>query len=448
MSWKDKLVWADKTFHKASYKSATFHIESADTSVGRRNVVHQYPFKETPYVEDLGGDASEFTISGYVIQNTKNKFDYLAEKDALIKALKKSGSGVLVHPFFGRLTVCLQGKARIEESLVNGSGMAKFTMTFVETGANIYPTRTVDPKETINKSGEDYRFRIEDAFATCYAHDSLSEATIGEATLSMSGAMNRVLLSTHSPDTTIVDIKKGMNNVNDIISDMSTYIGEATDYITLATSLLDEPLRTLGMTAPYNVGNSLVLAYCALAHFGDTASEVSLSKYFNQLTPIIIDSLSSAKKARNQKVIVTLVRSKAIINATKVAAVMVYDSYDRSKYITSTIIDAMNFHLDDLGDQADDTSFSDYGLEYSVDEYIDGLQDLKHDFVEAMKIIGADLANVEEYTIPYSLHATIVLAYNKYKDLDREDEIIYHNYPIILNPFDMPTGQTIKLLSK
>lgn len=47
MSWKNKL-------RPASFRGASFGVESHQTEQGRRTQVHEYPGRDDPYVEDLG----------------------------------------------------------------------------------------------------------------------------------------------------------------------------------------------------------------------------------------------------------------------------------------------------------------------------------------------------------------------------------------------------------
>ena len=84
MTWRDKL-------RTASFRGVEFKVREAETQVGRRNVLHQYPGKEEPYLEDLGLDADVFVVTGYIIQNLDNDFDYFTDRDLLISALKMPG---------------------------------------------------------------------------------------------------------------------------------------------------------------------------------------------------------------------------------------------------------------------------------------------------------------------------------------------------------------------
>ena len=98
MSWRDQL-------RSASFRGIPFKIFSASTSVGRRNVVHQYPFRDRPFIEDMGKDADEFTIEGFVLANAANLQNYFNERDILISAFREGGTGTLIHPHYGELFV-------------------------------------------------------------------------------------------------------------------------------------------------------------------------------------------------------------------------------------------------------------------------------------------------------------------------------------------------------
>ncbi len=134
MSWKESLTWADASNQlkkKASFRTALFFVDQADTSFGRRNVVHQYPTFDVPFIEDLGRDIDEFFIRGYVVQNNENSQNYFSERDALIEALRAEGPGLLIHPFLGEVTVSVLEKARMTEKFREG-GIARFDMNFVK----------------------------------------------------------------------------------------------------------------------------------------------------------------------------------------------------------------------------------------------------------------------------------------------------------------------------
>ncbi|WP_270796216.1 DNA circularization N-terminal domain-containing protein [Aeromonas sp. QDB11] len=75
----------------ASFRGVAFKVDSDDLQVGRRTVLHEYPGRDTPSVEDLGRETREYAISAYLIGH-----DFIAERDRLIEALEQAGPGDLV----------------------------------------------------------------------------------------------------------------------------------------------------------------------------------------------------------------------------------------------------------------------------------------------------------------------------------------------------------------
>ncbi len=72
MGWRENL-------RKGSFRGIPFFVDSSSAGFGRRNVLHEYPLRDTPYAEDLGRAQKEFTVEATVIGD-----DYLRKRDALI----------------------------------------------------------------------------------------------------------------------------------------------------------------------------------------------------------------------------------------------------------------------------------------------------------------------------------------------------------------------------
>jgi prophage DNA circulation protein len=146
----------------ASFRGVPFHTVDADLGIGRRSVVHEFPQRDEPFVEDLGRKARTFTVEGYVIGD-----NYLAERDALWAALEKEGPGELIHPRWGVLWVAVQDQARIKESPREG-GLARFTITFIEAGSNVLPNTLTDTTKQVDTACK----ALDDAAGSAYCVDS------------------------------------------------------------------------------------------------------------------------------------------------------------------------------------------------------------------------------------------------------------------------------------
>jgi len=85
---------------EASFRGVPFFIQGAGYTTGRRNVKHVYPRQNIVDHEDMGQDDKTFSLDAYVLGD-----DYYNQRNRLEDALDLGGSGVLVHPYRGVLTV-------------------------------------------------------------------------------------------------------------------------------------------------------------------------------------------------------------------------------------------------------------------------------------------------------------------------------------------------------
>lgn len=126
MSWTERL-------QSASFRGIEFKYEQISRSGGRRVAVHEYPFADDPYPEDMGLKANEFTIHAYFIGSNYDLFATGFEKQ-----LDKKGQGELILPLSGSQTVQLQTWQRTDTT--SQGGMARFSLQFVQAGTKRYPT--------------------------------------------------------------------------------------------------------------------------------------------------------------------------------------------------------------------------------------------------------------------------------------------------------------------
>jgi prophage DNA circulation protein len=137
MAWQEKI-------QKGSFRGVPFTVSDSAGEAGRRVVLHEYPFRDKPYPEDLGKSAQGgFTIECYVAGP-----DYMDQRDALIDALNQSGPGILVHPFHGRKSVQVISAPYREST--SEQGAARFTIKFVEAGENENPTSRINTASTLS----------------------------------------------------------------------------------------------------------------------------------------------------------------------------------------------------------------------------------------------------------------------------------------------------------
>jgi prophage DNA circulation protein len=148
----------------ASFRGVAFFVEGGTRTAGRRTIVHEFPYRDDPFVEDLGRRARTFPIEGYVVGD-----DYLAQRDALLSALEDTaGPGELVHPSYGvKRAICVN--ASVRESRSEG-GFAAFSIEFAETPAQSpSPTEVADAPEQVSASASAATTASDAEFASRYS---------------------------------------------------------------------------------------------------------------------------------------------------------------------------------------------------------------------------------------------------------------------------------------
>jgi prophage DNA circulation protein len=134
--WRDKLL-------PASFKGAEFHVEAMNADGGRRLVVHEFPKKELPYVEDMGRKAGTVSVRGYCISYVRDtqyalyRRDYTIARDLLLDALSGIGPGRLQLPSLPSTIVAVNGYRLGEEQ--KAGGFCTIDMQFVEQGVRDVP---------------------------------------------------------------------------------------------------------------------------------------------------------------------------------------------------------------------------------------------------------------------------------------------------------------------
>jgi prophage DNA circulation protein len=101
-------------------------VESSTDKYGRRIVVHEFPLRDAPFIEDLGEKARTYDIEGYLSGG-----DWMDQRDALIAASTSGGLSTLVHPFYSRDMICALKDISFDNRL-DSLGKVRFTASFVE----------------------------------------------------------------------------------------------------------------------------------------------------------------------------------------------------------------------------------------------------------------------------------------------------------------------------
>jgi prophage DNA circulation protein len=99
-SWSEGSWW--QQLQPGSWRGVGFVLDAGDTAAGRRVAIHEYPYRDTAWAEDLGKLPRRFSIQAYLVGD-----DVYQQRDAMVTACEQSGPGTLLHPTLGAIQCVL-----------------------------------------------------------------------------------------------------------------------------------------------------------------------------------------------------------------------------------------------------------------------------------------------------------------------------------------------------
>jgi prophage DNA circulation protein len=141
MSWLDYL-------QTASWRGVPFGVWDAERPGGRRNALHEYPFRDDVWPEDIGLATRSFRLRGFLVGD-----DCYAQEDAMHAVCAIKGPGLLVHPTKGAVTVSLMNfVSRIN---YERGGVVELQFEFIQGAVSaIFPSAVTDALSAIGSAAD------------------------------------------------------------------------------------------------------------------------------------------------------------------------------------------------------------------------------------------------------------------------------------------------------
>lgn len=121
------------TLLPASWRGIPFGVDANIAAAGRRLAVHQYPYRDTVWPEDLGKGPRRHMVQGFIVGD-----DVAGHRAALLAAAEQQGPGVLVHPTLGVMTLTLVTFSTSERR--EEGRLIELSFEFIEAGTIQFPT--------------------------------------------------------------------------------------------------------------------------------------------------------------------------------------------------------------------------------------------------------------------------------------------------------------------
>jgi prophage DNA circulation protein len=131
------LSWADGSWslqlQPGSWRGIGFVLDAGTTAAGRRVAIHEYPYRDDAWAEDIGKLPRRFAIQAFIVGD-----DCYARRDAMLAACEQAGAGTLVHPTMGSIQCVLMEFACADRR--ERGRVVEFNFAFIVAGDVLYPS--------------------------------------------------------------------------------------------------------------------------------------------------------------------------------------------------------------------------------------------------------------------------------------------------------------------
>lgn len=397
MAWKENL-------RPATFRGVPFKVEAHDAQGGRRTVKHEFPLRDTPYIEDMGRRAKEFSVDAYVVGD-----DYMEQRDELMRACDEAGSAELVHPYLGTLKVVCTGWT-LRESKAEGR-LARFALSFVESGEKEFPSDAADPEAQADEAADLAEAASADEFEDGFSIDGLPDFAVDDA--------QRLI------ESATTEIRAIATSISTVGSSVSGFVNSVQSFVGSVTSLIRAPFllatRMIGLVGSlgglFDSPRSALRGLFGLFNFG--ADE----------KPFAVTTSTRQRQQSNRTAIIGLVRQAAVVEAARIAPSATYETAEDAQAVRDTIAAA----LDELMENPS-----------TPDAVFASLQRVRTAVVRGVPPDAESLRNLVTLT-PTATVPSLVLAYDTYEDAAREAEIVTRNN--IKYPGFIPGAEPLRVIA-
>ena len=447
-NWRDKL-------RPASFRGVPFGVITEDTTHGRRVAVHDYPYRDTAWVEDMGRGLRKITMRCFIVENSQvyGGGDVILQRRSLIDACEKNGSGTLIHPTLGELTVSVpEGGLRVSGSMDNGRAF-EFSLTVFESGLKVF---AVTSSEVASAKVSTNYFKL--VTTTVLGTIARIKGEIRSVTQAIKTVKGIIAFWTNIVDSTLSEVTNvsntlkstfgntrygrysggvtgGSSNVNRSASSADVDDPSALTRQTLAQSVMERKKISDSITA-LNVTNDIDSAIHQISDVVQLIlnSTGGVNDRLRNLEKLALAQSEAYQQAIADKAVAESINALILVLCSAAMAVVATSanpaSRDESIAITEQVCEQLEQALLRTGDRGDDDIYQ-------------SLLILRESFITSMSGVTQNLADLIDYQTPASLPA-LTLANRLYQDVGRAEELIHGTR--VPHPAFMPTS--LKVLRK
>lgn len=426
---------------QAEFRGVPFGVLGNEGTFGRRNAVHEYPERETAWIEDQGKRTRKFEVTGFLVSDSLvyGGGDVLEQRKALVRAVETPGPGTLSHPTLGYLDVSADTCVFAERW--DGQRYFEFKLSVLEDGGRLFPANKADTAQAVTAAADTASTKAADTYAKT-ADKSLSKgaSALRKALATAVAWTDKVKAVAQDPSKLLGLASQlpgsfgrffnGRNlgflkDAGRLVSNVST-IQQLIGSGTTARLLLQDASRAISTAlAGFGVSTTALDVANAVRGFvgqfrssaNDPADGIRLLASLHGFTPLTPAASVPGGAELDQLFRQTVAVALAETAATYQPASM-QDAADLRDLVTA-ILDAEILAAGDAG----------------LDDIFAAFRALRVAVVQDLKERGASLAPIVTVNSNGPVPA-LVLAQRLYRDSARADELVYQAAPV--HPLFMP----------
>lgn len=416
MGWKEEK-------QKASYRGVPFLVDADSGRRGRRTVLHEYPKRDVPMVEDMGLATRNYKMVAWVAGP-----DCFNQRDALLKVLEDPGAGELVHPWYGRVeVVCTSVEVSHSES---EGGVVRFDLEFIKGAATAFPVGTANSAVRA------------DLAASGVQTSALSRFSDVTNALDMAKAQSKVVLGALSEvrgflDQTTSPLRSAFQTVQQVYSDIVTAPDK---FAAMLFSLVNEVPREFGGFGSFAKGGGLISLQRVFGKSDAARGLAGVNRSNEQVTAALVGGIVDLTR---DALIVDAVRDVSILptgSPPRRPSAMVAVGSAKEQAVRVDASNGLEVAETMLGDQARDLPVVDdvrsvrdelkaaiwsAALEAPPEHY-EALATARQAAGRHLDAVGLRGMRLKSYS-PVAVMPGLVLAYREYADATRAGEIVTRN---------------------
>lgn len=395
--------------NKSSFKGYPFYTQSTSHSGGKRLTIHKFINGGTSS-EENGLKEKTFSIEAYL-----GGENYLKQKEDFIKVLDSNESGELIDLFYGTKTVFVDSWTSSEDK--SKLGIVTFSITFIVAEDKVI----VEDDIVFNV---DYKSEVISNFKNEY-NPNLGDDILNQVSLSIKDTLKSTsdtfkFLS--SDNDFAQNIQSGIVDTTDNLSSNVKSVTNLADGILNISSLFDGilDLDTFDSQSLKSITTNI-----------KASLESATNTNFNNT---IEESVSQNSKAYNLALNSTLLQT-----AVKTLEITDFTTGDSFGDVKSDMLDSYDILIKDIETNENDKIENIQARQNLLDKY----KESRKEFITFYTQKYSKLQNLNDYDYVATTNAYDI-ALNKYKDIDRIDEVIENND--ILDPLFV--NGNLKLLDR